>query len=428
MFFGLRDYQLEGAEFMLENPKCGLFFDCGLGKTLTVLSAISHGGLLPALIVAPLRVAKHVWPDEIRKWGFGFDHKVIHGKDKAGQLATSRDLTIINPEGLKHLDGHRWRTVIVDESTYFKNHKSKRWRYLMNLCHQAERVVLMTGTPIAGRGHIDIWAQAALWGEADNPLSDWWRFTQRHFTFDIFNRPRLRAGHDKVINNQLAPRILRKSIEEISMPGLQEIDVLVDMSPTAEKRYAQMELEENSYAPLRTIASGFEYDKHWSGEVNPVWLHQAKLDALEEIAETGENLLVFANFTAEIDKIAEKFGAAIIDGRTSGADAGRLIDAWNEKSLPMLVVQPRAAGHGLNLQAGGHRVVWFSLPDSGEVYQQANARVYRSGQQADCVFVHRMIACDSIDEIIAGLLRKKCLNEQNLLQAIERKNPASHLG
>ncbi|MGB5336362.1 MAG: DEAD/DEAH box helicase [Woeseiaceae bacterium] len=419
MFFGLRDYQLEGAEFMLANPKCGLFFDCGLGKTLTVLSALQHGQNLPALIVAPLRVAKHVWPDEIEKWGFDFSWKMVHGRDKVGQLGNITDLTIINPEGLSHAQHATWPTVIVDESTYFKNAKSKRWKYLARICKQAERVVLMTGTPIAGRGHIDIWAQFGLFGET-NPLGTWGSFTGRHFTFDMFNRPRLRRGHDAVINEQIAPRVLRKSVDEIDMPGLVEIDVRVDMSPAAEKRYGQMEIEENSYAPLRTIASGFEYDKHWSGEVNPVWLHENKLDALTEIAETQENILVFANFTAEIDRIAQKFGAAVIDGRTSGAAAGQLIAGWNEGCLPMLVLHPRAAGHGLNLQAGGHRVVWFSLPDSGETYQQANARVYRSGQKASTVFVHKLICQNTIDEIIAKLLQKKILNEQNLLDAVKR--------
>ncbi len=434
MFFGLRPYQLEGARFVGHYPRCGLFFDCGLGKTLTTLAAMHHDreAFLPALIVAPLRVARHVWPAEIEKWGFDLDYKVIHGKDKMHDLfGPPVDVTITNPDSLqtiidfsKKLGVFPWKTVIVDESTTFKNCQSQRWVRMAAITSVAQRTVIMTATPISGRGHLDLWAQFALLHEA-NPLGSWDEFC-RFFTFDAFDRPGLIPHADRVINSRIAPLVLRKDVSEIPMPIYQEIDHVIDLPTNVHRRLAQVEIDENSYNPLRSIASGVEYERHWSGEVNPFWWHTKKIEAIAEIRNSspGDNLLVFAGFTGEIDRIRDEFGAGVIDGRTSSEDEATLIQAWNEGTLPMLVMHPRSGGHGLNLQAGGHRVIWSTLPDSGELYNQAVGRIYRSGQTNHSVFVHRLIAQGTIDEAIAGLLRNKLLTEDNLLSEVKRLRAA----
>jgi len=420
---------------MEEHPKCGLFYECGMGKTLTSLAAVVHNRdvRLPVLVIAPMRVCRHVWPDEVAQWGFRMTVEKAIGtaKRRRKALEAHADLTTVNPEGLKHvvtwckeLGRVPFRSIIVDESTYFKNNASARWKYAKKLCDEVDYVTILTGTPIAGRGHIDIWAQMALLGEA-NPFGTWSQFTSQHFYFDHFNRAHLRKGHDAEINGAIAPVVLRKSVEEIDMPNYVELDIVVDMPPVARREYKDMQLEENSYAPLRTLASGFAYDKHWSGEIHTRWVHAAKLDALQGLKEEvgNEPLLVFANFTAGIDAIVEKFGAPAIDGRTKAANAARYIEQWNAGQLPVMVLHPRAAGHGLNLQKGpGRRVVWFDLPDSGESYIQACARIHRSGQKASTVFVHRIIAEDSIDTIIAALLTQKILSEQTLLAAVRANN------
>ena len=424
MFFGLRSYQLEGANFLINHPRAGLFFDCGLGKTLTTLAAISHlrEQFLPVLVVAPLRVARHVWPDEIEKWGFDLTYKMVHGKNKVGQLRDRpTDLTMINPEGLgsvvefcESIGQTPWRSVVVDESTFFKNPAAKRWQIMSGICNQMERVIGLTASPISGRGHIDLWGQVELLSPWQyNPLGSYQQFTDRWFTFDVFNRPRIKPGADDEINRLVSPLYLRKDVNEIPMPILIEKDEVVDITPGSRRRYDEMRIEENSYNPLRTIASGFEYDRHWSGEVNPLWMHDKKIEALAEIIDAcpGEQILVFANFVAEIELIARKFGA-----KTSKDQ--RVIAEWNAKRVPLLVVNPRSFGHGVNLQMGGHRVVWFDLPDAGDLYDQGNGRLWRSGQNSSTVFVHRLLAADTIDITIAKLLAKKALNEDNLLAAV----------
>lgn len=429
----LRNYQQEGIDFLLANPKCGLFFDCGLGKTITVLTAIEQHQLGPALVVAPLRVARLVWPREIEDWDVQLSCSVVHGRKRQEALDARSDLTVVNPEGLGHVidwinanEEVPWKTLIVDESTYFKNVKSQRWKRLRAIADYVERVVLLTGTPIAGRGHIDLWAQFDLLGE--NPLGSWPEFTTKFFTFDHFNRPNLNWNADKTINSLVAPHVLRRDLEHVDMPDLTELNVQVEMPMKARKTYAAIGIEENSYSPLRCMASGFTYDHHWSGNIEIPWHHTEKLSALEEIAETGENLLVFSCFTAEIDAICKQFDAPFIDGRTNPLQSEGLVTEWNAGVLPMLVMHPRSGGHGLNLQHGGHRIVWMSLPDSGELYTQANARLYRAGQRSGKVVIHKMICADTIDVVINNLLKNKCLNESNLLRTIKNEAPAGSAG
>lgn len=422
MFFGLRDYQLEGAHFIGQNPKCGLIWDCGLGKTLTTLSAINHysESTLPVLIVAPVRVARNVWPNEIDDWRFPLSYSVAAGVSAATRkkrLVADADITLINPESLNGSIEPRWRTVVVDESTYFKNVEAKRWSYLAKITARAERVVLLTGTPISGRGHLDLWGQFGLLGDA-NPLGTWWEFTQRYFSFDMFDRPRLHSGAEDTLNALIAPLVHRAGKDRIVMPEFIEVRETVEMDSKTKFAYDNLGLEENSYAPMRTLASGFLYEKHWSDEVNPIWHHDQKLRALRDIVDScaGENLLVFTNFVASAERIASEFDAVRLTG--SEKSASRAIRDWNDRKIPMLVLNPRSGGHGLNLQFGGNRIVWFDLPDSGELWTQANARLWRSGQGANTVVCHKIICAGTIDETIDGLLRKKCLNEENLLAAV----------
>lgn len=421
MFFGLRDYQLQGAHFIGKNKKCGLFYDCGLGKTLTILSALNHYSdtMLPALIVAPKRVARNVWPEEIQKWGFPFSVSLAAGASKKvreKRMAEPSDVTIINPESLSTVNvTPRWRTVIFDESTYFKNPEAKRWSAAATLAGMAERVILATATPISGRGHLDLWGQFGLFG-LQNPLGTWWEFTSRHFSFDMYDRPRLRSGSEETLNQLVAPFVHRVDRSQIHLPELVEINEPVEMPASSRMEYDSLTLEEFSYAPMRTLAAGFVYDHHWTKETQTKWSHTAKLEALSEIRQSAgdDNLLVFTNFVASMQKIVDTFGAVTLGGEKT---ASRVIQDWNGGRVPMLVMNPRSGGHGLNLQFGGRRVVWFDLPDSGELWTQANARLYRSGQ-TETVFVHKIICKNTIDETINALLSKKRLNEENLLAAV----------
>ena len=431
MQYQLRNYQVEGVNFWLRNPRCCFWFDMGLGKTLTALHTLaSCRSRLPALIVAPLRVARFVWPAEIEKFGFDFSHSLVWGPDKSGQLLAPTDIKIVNPEGLKLIESTcrergrvPFRTVIVDESTLFKNPASKRWKSLRAIIEPVENRLLLTGTPMPN-SHADIWGQMALLGP--NCLGEYRDFLEKNFSIDPFGRPRIRKGRGQIIEGQIRPIVLRKKIDdEIDMPDLIEVDERVEMTPDARLFYDAVEsgIEQvamDNYSPLRTLASGFHYDNHWSGVRSTEWHGDWKFDRVAGIAEeSGDNLLVVYNFRGERERLVERFGCPFIDGGSKAAAEEKAILDWNRGKTKMLAVHARSVGHGVNLQFGGRRVVWVSLPDSGEVYEQMNARLYRSGQ-INHVIVHRILVDDTIDMAIAGLLKRKCLSQANLLRAMQR--------
>ena len=376
--------------------------------------------MLPALVVGPKRVVRHVWSAEVEKWGFDLSVAIADGTPKRKQKAveSGADITCIPADSLKYAVGGPWRTMIADEVTLFKNQKSARWKLAKKIARAAERYVGMTGSPTAGAGLIDLWAQIDLLSD-DNPLGDWWQFTQRHFYFDHFNRPHARKGAEDAVGDILKPWIFRRTLAEIEMPGLVTNDIVVGMNTIQRKAMQEAELEENgTFARHRTIAAGFAYEQHWSGTKETKWLGDSKVEAMQEIRRetAGENLLVLCNFQAEADRLAAEFGAPILDGRTSAKSATAILDDWNSGRLGMLIGNCMAMSHGLNLQSGGRRVVWFSLPVSQEVYDQAVARLWRSGQ-TQTVMVDRIIAEDSIDQDIARLLSKKSLSQLALLSA-----------
>lgn len=435
MNFQLRPAQRDGVDFLLKHPNCGLFFDCGLGKTLTVLKSLDERPdmMLPALIVAPARVARNVWPAEIEKWyGGRFSYAVAGRSAMARKLKDLPDITIVTPQSLDGLLGwceHNrrmpWTTIVSDESTFFKNWESKRWANMKILCRNAFRVALLTATPVSGRGLIDIWAQIELWNH--NPLGHWDYFSNRWFNFDIYNRARPVMAAEDEINQLINPYVLRRKLDSSEVPELIEVDERLDLPAASLRAYKDLKTELSlqgkiAYTQLRQLANGFQYVNHWSGEQTPIWDNETKLDAVDEIRSScpGESVLIFCSFTAEIDRLLEKYSqsAMAIRGGTSPATAARAIDYWNRGQLPILIMHPLSGGHGLNLQEGGRRVIWYSLPDSGELYTQAVARVFRSGQAAQSVVVHRLIANDTIDGTIASLLQKKILTETTLLDAL----------
>lgn len=427
MFFGLRSYQFDGANFLLDQPRGGLLFSMGLGKTVTSLSVLSDDrSRLPALIVSPLRVTR-VWQDEIEKWGFNFSSVVVHGKKRMEQMAQDVDIHITNPETLKHAVDYSksigrmpWRTVILDELTLFKSPKAARWKHARNLCRAADNTIGLTGSPISGTTVESIWGQVEVLAAKNmNPLGNQMQFWNRWFYFDRFNRPHPKKNAIEEIAELISPMFLRRSLDEIEMAELIEVEEHVSMNTAQKAAYADAEMSEvTSYSPMRTIASGFLYESHWSGRRDTTWLSEAKIDVLRSIVdETGDRILVFCNFRAEAKKLSEVFSAPVINGDTSLKKSNELIDQWNAHRLPMLIANATSLGHGSNLQQGGHRIVWYSLPDSAEIAAQANARLWRSGQKHSVV-VHKIICQDSIDEMISELLETKTLNEQTLLAAV----------
>jgi SNF2 family DNA or RNA helicase len=424
MFFGLRLYQQQAVQFIHETPKGCLWLPMRLGKSLITLAAIHDrkDDFLPALIVGPKRVVRHVWKEEIEKWGFDFSVSIVDGTPAQKRRAAAKELqiTCVSADSLKYVEDHYYKTVVFDESTMFKSPKAARRKIAKRIAMSCERVIELTGSPTSGAGLIDVWGQFDLcFGKADCPLGTYWQFGRRFFSFDHFNRPHPKKGSEERVAGVMRDWVFRRDLSEITMPGLHTNDLVVDMTSKQIEALSEAELEENgTFVAHRTISSGFRYEHHWSGDTNTVWLGDPKLDALREIrGETEDSILVLCNFKAEVDVIARDFEAAILDGRTSARDAATIIDAWCSGSLPMLVANCAAMSHGLNLQSGGRRIVWYSLPVSQEIYDQAVARLWRSGQK-DAVFVHRILAADSIDQQIARLLDRKALSQQALMAAV----------
>lgn len=427
MDYQLRKYQEEGRDFIWRNHRVMLAYDMGLGKTLTTLAALQPH-MLPALIVAPLRVAKYVWPEEIEQFGFPFSYSFVHGAKKLRLLSEQTDLKIINPEGLGYLfrscrdvGFNPFKTVVVDECSLYKNCTSKRWKYLRALIDAAEYRILLTGTP--GMHH-EMFGQIALLDDA--VFGSYREFAARYLDFDYFGRPSLVSGAKEAIETLVAPLVLRHSADEhLDVPPIMYNHIKFDLPLAAQDRYTDIDdgieqISENKYAPLRTACSGFVYLSDTEGSREVDVFDNTKLDLVNDVRDsiTG-GLLVVTNFRHERVMLQRTFDCPFIDGESRTSDEEDAMAAWNAGQLRMLCVHPRAVGHGLRLEKGGHTVLWYSPPDSLELFEQTNARLHRYGQEYS-VTVHMLIAKDTIEETILYLLRNKVLSASTLLAALKQ--------
>lgn len=441
----LHDYQTYSKNWIIEKPFCGLLLDMGLGKTLTTLTALNdlkydYIELNNVLIIAPLRVADKTWPDEIQKWDhlqhLTFSKVLGSTKKRIEALAEPADIYLINRENVVWLVeyyGKSWpfETVVIDELSSFKDPSSKRFKALRKVRPLMKRVIGLTGTP-APNNLINLWSQLYLLdrGERLEP-----RVT--HYRAKYF-QPGQRDGH-VVYNWSLLPGaeeriydlisdicISMKSKDYLQLP--ERLDNVVEVDLTAKERANYQKLEREYILSLETdviasnaavlankllqFASGAIYDE----DKNVLTIHSQKIEALKEIVEEaqGEPILVFYNFQHDLERIKNAFPQA---RELQGAED---MDEWNNGQVPLLLAHPQSAGHGLNLQAGGHTIVWFSLTWSLEYYQQANARLMRQGQQHN-VIVHHLITKDTIDERVLKVLQGKEKGQDALLEAVKAR-------
>lgn len=470
----LRPDQQRALDFLLATPYAALWARMGSGKTLVTLTAIK--ALLDSyaacrvLIVAPKRVALHTWPDEAAKWGFDFDvtppgweydatlraSRVLPELEAAAaalkvakrtdpnasteyvdrlkaELAEARrvqpelhEVTIIGVDMLWRvwaLYGKNWPfdTVVLDESSMYKAHDSKRHKVIRWLRKQDKlaRLVQLTGTP-AGNGLIDVHGQARLLDE--KILGGLTAFRDRWFDADWSGygyTPKAHAAED--ISRILAPVTLVLDGRHTEKPVINDVPVYLDTEAMGKYKTmestAVLQLEDVTavnaavlVAKLAQIASGYVYD----GERNAVPIHRAKYDALQDVIDgmAGEPLLIIYNYQHERAAL-EKLGAVDLKDTTP--------EAWNAGRVPLMCLHPKSGGHGLNLQDGGATMVWFSLTWSLELYEQVIARLDRSGQKKQ-VIVHRLMAVDTIDEYIAARLSGKDMTQQDLIRRLKNAN------
>lgn len=441
-------YQKRAIRLLLSQASGGLFLDPGLGKTSICLAAfkiLKEKALAKKmLIVAPLRPVYKVWPDEIKKWAEfeGLTYAILHGDVKEYNVEAEADIYIINPEGLVWLfDPKRKRpefdVLCIDESTKFKNSTSKRFKILKPLLSSFRRRWILTGTP-SPNGIEDLFGQIYILDLGRSLGRYITHFRNQYFQRDGYNlyswSPRYGALQDIV--ERIAPLILQLSAEDyLQMPEIVYRNIFVKLPESAMKVYKEVEddfltqLDQGFLVAAnaavagmkcRQIANGAVYTGN-QDDVLPV--HDEKLDALESLLEelSGKPVLLLYEFRHDATRIKTRIGEVPELG--AGLSAKKLdsyINRFNAGDVPVLLGHPDSMGHGLNLQGACHHVIWFGITWNLEYYDQAIARVYRQGQKADHVFVYHIVAKDTVDERVLGVLDGKDKTQQSLLSALGR--------
>lgn len=421
MTLKLHDYQVEAVRHIHANEDgAGLFLEPGLGKTAVSLSALEPRHL-PALVIAPKRVAETVWPAERKKWRPDLTLALAAGspakrKEAIRQLA---DITVIGRDNLKDVPVGIYKTVILDELSSFKSRASQRWKMAKQFCETATYVWGLTGTP-APNGLLDLWPQmrivdgGASLGRTLTPYRERYFDPKPPLRTGVIPGWDLKRGADKAIHRLLEKRALSmKAIDHLDMPERVFNPITVKIPPKARRLYEEMATQlvgrwegEDQVAltaaamtnRLSQISAGFLYpntDAELLGtSAETLHLHDEKTAALVELLEEITSpVLVAYRYQEERDRILKAVPGAVPIEKFDQA-------AWDRGDIPVLVAHPQSAGHGLNLQyAGAHDVIWTTLTWSLEEWDQFNARLWRQGQK-NRVTIHALMAEDSIDDVI----------------------------
>lgn len=449
MKFSPHEYQQFAIDFILKNPVAALLLDMGLGKTSITLTAINE--LLfnrfevhKVLVVAPLRVARNTWGTEIEKWDHlkALTYSIVVGteQERKAALQAPVDIYIINRENVEWLveksgEVLDFDMLVVDELSSVKNHQTKRFKALMKMRPMFKRVVGLTGTP-SSNGLMDLFAEFKIldMGERLGRFIGQYRNTyfqpdKRNGTI-IYSYKPLPFAEKQIYEKISDITISMKSTDYLKMPQLISSEYTVSLSDDERKKYEQMKAElvlqtsdgeitaANAAAlsnKLCQMANGAIYDD----EGNIIEIHRQKLDALDDIIESANTkpLLVAYWFKHDYERICKRLKKLHIP--FSKLDTDESIKRWNNGEIPVVLIHPASAGHGLNLQSGGNTIVWFGLTWSLELYQQTNARLWRQGQTANTVVVQHIVAKDTIDEQILKALRKKDGTQAALIAAVK---------
>ena len=441
-----RPYQRYAIRRIIDTPAVALLLDMGMGKTVSTLTAINElmfdrFEVHKVLVIAPLRVALSTWRDECEMWEHTRHLRIsvavgdLQTREEA--LAEDADIYVVNRDVVKWLVGYyraKWPfdMVVVDESSSFKNPASQRFKALRKVRPLVQRVVLLTGTP-APNGLMDLWSQLYLLDRGERLGRTLTEYRERYF------RPGQQSGHivysydarpgaEQEIFRRIGDIcVSMKSEDYLTLPPLIQNVVRVQLPDAAAKRYREMERElvlsigdaditAVSAAALSNkllqMANGAVYDTE--GKV--VKLHDAKAEALDEIisCNEGKSVMVIYSYRHDLDALRRKYPKA---RELKTADD---IRTWNAGQIPLLLVHPQSAGHGLNLQHGGHIVVWYGLTWSLEAYQQTNTRLHRPGQ-TEPVVLHHLVARDTVDEDVMRALAGKAAGQESMLEAVKAR-------
>ena len=444
MNFSPHNYQAYAIDYIETHPIAAVLLDMGLGKTVISLTAIAD--LLfdsfeahRILVVAPLRVARDTWPAEIAKWEHlqHLTYAVCVGTPKERRMAlmSGADITIINRENLGWLIDSSgfdfdYDMIIIDELSSFKNHKSKRFQSLMKVRPKVKRIIGLTGTP-SSNGLMDLWAEFKLLDFGERLGRFITHYRNNYFIPDkrngeiIYSYKPMPYAEDAIYRRISDITISMKSTDHLQMPELITSQYEVQLSEEETQRYEELkadfilELPEGEITAanaasltgkLSQLANGAIYDD--AGNI--IEFHDRKLDALEDLIEAanGKPLLVAYWFKHDLQRIKKRFNVREIKSSKDITD-------WNNGDIPVAVIHPASAGHGLNLQAGGSILIWFGLTWSLELYQQTNARLWRQGQTSGTVVIEHIITKGTIDERILKALSLKEVTQNALIDAVK---------
>lgn len=449
MQYNPHDYQKYAIEYIESHPVSAVFLNMGLGKTSIALTAINN--LLfdsfdahKVLVVGPLRVARDVWPAETEKWDHLTDLivSVAVGStaERVQALKATADIYVINRENLCWLIDESglsfdFDTVIIDELSSFKNHQAKRFKSLMKVRPKVKRMIGLTGTP-SSNGLMDLWAEFKLLDMGARLGRFITAFRSNYFMPDKRNGQIIYSykplpGAEQCIYRKISDiTISMKSTDYLKMPELISSEHPVMLSEKEAKRYDELasdlvlelpggEVTAANAAALSNklcqMANGAIYNDGGGTQV----IHNQKLDALEDIIEAaaGKSILVAYWYKHDYERIIEKLHNIKVS--FSKLDTAESIRKWNNKEIPVGLIHPASAGHGLNLQSGGSCIVWFGLTWSLELYQQTNARLWRQGQTAETVVVQHIVTKGTIDERILRALSLKDKSQSALIDAVK---------
>ena len=447
----LHDYQVRGISHIIENECAALFLDCGMGKSATTLTAIKElidGCVISnVLIIAPKRVAEVTWKDEIANWEHlkGLTISVIAGTANQRRMAMQADADIYTVSRdnivwlVQEYGGMRlpYDMIVIDELTSFKNHASKRFKALRKVRKFIHRVVGLTGTP-SPNGLIDLWAQMYLIDEGKRLGKSIGRYRDEFFTAGSRNGDIIYTYVPKAPAEETEQKISARisdiclsmeACDYLKMPDKVMIYDYVELPPKAMEAYRTFEREQvleliNSGEPLTAAtaaALGNKLQQMAGGQVydsdrKVIDVHDEKIEKLKEIVEAsnGEPVLVAYAFKHEQARIME----ALKEFKPRKLETARDIADWNEGKAPLMVAHPASVGHGINIQKGGHILVWFGNTWSLELYLQFNARLYRQGQMKP-VMIHHIVTKGTVDEKIIRSLGGKKDTQDGLMNCIK---------
>lgn len=442
-------YQAYSIQRMIDTPYIGAFLDMGLGKTVITLTALHslkyyRFCIRKALIIAPKKVAENTWTKERDKWNHLKDLRISvvlgSAKERLAALDAPADIYITNRENTKWLVDlykHDWPfdVVVLDESSSFKNHQSQRFKALKAIRPRINRLIELTGTP-SPKGLIDLWAQIYLLdggkrlGRTISVYREIFFLPDKRNQTTIFSYKPREGAEDAIYKALSDICISMKAEDYLELPECIYDDIPVTLDKKAQKAYEQLEkdmlleVDEDELVTANTAASltgkllqlcnGAVYDE--DGAVVPI--HDCKIEALLETIEqlNGQHAIIYYHFQHDRDRILSALEKSGLSVRVY-KDAREEND-WNAGKIDILLAQPSSCGYGLNLQDGGHHIIWFGLTWNLEEYQQANKRLHRQGQQFP-VIIHRLITQHGTDEDVVHSLESKDSVQESLLTALK---------